>query len=290
MSQINRRPAWLKVRLSGGHTYRTVKELVNRSRLHTVCQSARCPNIGECWARRTATFMILGDLCTRNCRFCAVRTGKPLGVDWEEPFRVARAVQELNLRHAVITSVTRDDLPDGGAEVFARTIREIRSMVPGCSVEVLIPDFQGSPDALQTVIEAKPDILNHNLEVVPRLYPKARPQADYQRSLWVLKTSRQAGLVTKTGIMVGLGETRKELETLFRELAEIPVDILTIGQYLQPTPKHLPVERYYPPEEFQELKQVGEAMGIFHVESGPLVRSSYHADEQIRKLEQAAQR
>lgn len=286
MNHINRRPAWLKVRLSGGRTYRAVKDLVTQSRLHTVCQSARCPNIGECWSRRTATFMILGDLCTRNCRFCAVKTGRPMGVDWEEPFRVAQAVQELKLRHAVITSVTRDDLPDGGAEVFARTIQRIRELVPECSVEVLIPDFKGKEEALQKVLDARPDILNHNLEVVPRLYPRARPQADFQRSLWVLKQSKKAGLITKTGIMVGLGETEEELEALFRTLVTIPVDILTIGQYLQPTPEHLPVEKYYHPEEFQQMKYLGEKLGIMHVESGPLVRSSYHADEQVHKLKE----
>lgn len=286
---IQRRPEWLKVRLAGGKVFREVRELVDTESLHTVCQSARCPNIGDCWSRRTATFMILGDICTRNCRFCAVKTGVPANLDTREAERVARAVQKLRLRHAVITSVNRDDLPDGGAGVFAEVIHRIRYYSPFCSVEVLIPDFEGNAAALDLVFREKPDILNHNLEVVPRLYPKARPQANFERSLAVLKMAKQKNLITKTGIMVGLGETPAELTQLFERLVEIEVDILTIGQYLQPTAGHLPVERFYRPEEFRALKEEGEALGIKHVESGPLVRSSYHADEQVQKIESVSQ-
>ncbi|HFE63681.1 lipoyl synthase [candidate division KSB1 bacterium 4484_188] len=286
---IQRRPEWLKVRLAGGKVFREVRELVETESLHTVCQSARCPNIGDCWSRRTATFMILGDVCTRNCRFCAVKTGVPGAVAPGEAERVARAVKKLRLRHAVITSVNRDDLPDGGAGVFAEVIRQIRRYSPSCSVEVLIPDFEGNTAALDRVFREKPDILNHNLEVVPRLYAKARPQADFERSLAVLELAKKNNLVTKTGIMVGLGETRAELTRLLERLVEIRVDILTIGQYLQPTARHLTVERFYSPEEFLALKQEGEALGLKHVESGPLVRSSYHADEQVQKIESLAQ-
>jgi len=284
-----RRPEWLKVRLAGGRTYSDVRRLVNKEKLHTVCQSARCPNIGDCWSRRTATFMIMGDICTRNCRFCAVQSGHPAGVvDWEEPERLAQAVRQLNLRHAVVTSVTRDDLPDGGAGIFAETIRKIRQYAPGCSVEVLIPDFKGDEDALNKVLEAEPDILNHNLEVVPRLYSGVRSKANFQRSLGILETAKRAGRISKTGIMVGLGESRDEIIDLFARLVQVGLDILTIGQYLQPTPTQLPVEKYYHPDEFRELKETGEAMGIQHVQSGPLVRSSYHADQQMEKLGQPA--
>ncbi len=280
----NRRPEWLKVRLAGGKAYREVNDLVENLNLHTVCRSARCPNVGDCWSRRTATFMILGDVCTRNCRFCAVKTGHPNHVDPREPEKVARAVKALNLRHVVITSVTRDDLPDGGATVFVETINQIRSVHPGCSIEVLIPDFKGDRAALGAVFEARPDILNHNLEVVPRLYPLARAQAVFERSLEMLRQAKQHGLISKTGIMVGLGESREEVTELLKLLADIELDVLTIGQYLQPSRNHLPVVRYYEPEEFQELKKLGELFGIKHVESGPLVRSSYHADEQIERL------
>ncbi len=261
-----------------------VRDLVDDLELHTVCQSARCPNIGDCWSRRTATFMILGNTCTRNCRFCAVASGKPESLDFEEPARVAEAVKRLNLRHAVITSVTRDDLPDGGAAFFRETVERIREVHPGCSVEVLIPDFQGNRQALETVFSARPDILNHNLEVVPRLYPRARPQAEFSRSLQVLQWAKADGLISKTGIMIGLGETWKELLELFSLLAELKLDVLTIGQYLQPTPHHLPVEKFYHPDEFARLKLLGEEAGIALVESGPLVRSSYHADLQVDKL------
>ena len=284
---VQRRPQWLKVRLAGGKVFREVRELIDNDQLHTVCQSARCPNIGDCWSRRTATFMILGDICTRNCKFCAVQTGRPNLPDCKEPVRVAEAVKKLNLRHAVITSVTRDDLEDGGGQIFVQTIREIRKTSPDCSIEVLIPDFSGNLETLEKVFQAKPDILNHNLEVVPRLYPKARAQADFIRSLNILLEAKKRGLISKTGIMVGLGETRDEVIELINKLVEICLDILTIGQYLQPTTSHLPVEKFYSPKEFTEFKRIGESLGIKHVESGPLVRSSYHADAQIDKLASA---
>ncbi|GAB4332024.1 MAG: lipoyl synthase [Calditrichia bacterium] len=284
MNHYKRKPEWLKVRLGGGKAFQNVKQLIDEENLHTVCASARCPNIGDCWSRRTATFMILGDVCTRNCRFCAVKSGKPECTDYEEPARVAAAVAKLKLRHAVITSVTRDDLPDGGASIFAKTIELIRKASKSCSVEVLIPDFGGNLDALQLVLDAEPDILNHNLEVVPRLYPLARAQANFEQSLHILKVAKEAGLISKTGIMIGLDETRDELLSLFERLVAINLDILTIGQYLQPTPTHIPVLKYYSPDEFRELKEIGERMGIGHVESGPLVRSSYHADVQMEKM------
>jgi lipoic acid synthetase len=281
---VQRRPQWLKVRLAGGKVFREVRDLIDKDQLHTVCQSARCPNIGDCWSRRTATFMILGDTCTRNCRFCAVKKGKPGKPDCEEPVKVAQAVKKLNLRHAVITSVNRDDLEDGGGQIFADTIGQISKHSPNCSIEVLIPDFNGNADALEKVFQVKPDILNHNLEVVPRLYPKARALADFNRSLNILLETRQRSLVSKSGIMIGLGESRDEIIDLIKQLVDIQLDILTIGQYLQPTAKHLPVEKFYHPEEFAEFKRLGESLGIKHVESGPLVRSSYHAETQIEKI------
>ena len=284
---VGRRPDWLKIRLASNSAYKAVRELIQDENLHTVCRSARCPNIGDCWSRKTATFMILGDICTRNCTFCAVSKGEVKPVDHEELKRVAAAVEKLKLRHAVITSVTRDDLTHGGSEVFVNTIREIRETSPQCSIEVLIPDFQGNQTALQFVFNARPDILNHNLEVVPRLYPKARPKANFDTSLDILKQAQKAGLVTKTGIMIGVGETRDELWDLFQKLAEIKLHILTIGQYLQPTSKSLKVEQFYQPQDFEAMKQAGEKMGIIHVESGPLVRSSYHADEQISNIKLA---
>ena len=284
---VGRRPDWLKIRLSSNSAYKAVRELVQDKNLHTVCRSAHCPNIGDCWSRKTATFMIIGDICTRNCTFCAVSKGRVKPVDQEEPKRVAAVVQKLGLRHAVITSVTRDDLPNGGSEVFISTIWEIRKTSPQCSIEVLIPDFQGNQTVLQSVFNARPDILNHNLEVVPRLYPKARPKANFDTSLDILKQAQKAGLVTKTGIMIGVGETRDELWDLFQKLAEIKLHILTIGQYLQPTSKSLKVEQFYQPQDFEAMKQAGEKMGIIHVESGPLVRSSYHADEQISNIKLA---
>jgi lipoic acid synthetase len=250
--------------------------------LHTVCEEARCPNIGDCWSRGTATFMILGDTCTRSCGFCAVKTGRPGTLDRGEPARVGLAVQQMGLRHAVVTSVNRDELADGGAEMFAETIRWIRKLSPRTTVEVLIPDFKGDEAALRTVVEARPEILNHNTETVPRLYRRVRPQADYQQSLALLRRAKEMApdRPTKSGVMVGLGETREELRQVFADLAAQRVDILTVGQYLRPTADHLPIERYCEPAEFEEMKREALALGFGHVESGPLVRSSYHAEEQ----------
>jgi lipoic acid synthetase len=279
-----RLPRWFKVEAKTGPRYLAMRELVAAQALHTVCEEARCPNIWDCWNRGTATFMILGDICTRSCGFCAVKGGRPEALDLDEPRRVGEAVHALALRHAVITSVNRDELADGGAAVFAETIRQVRCARPACTIEVLIPDFEGDTAALACVFAARPDILNHNLETVPRLYPRARPQAKYGRSLDVLRAAKAAGLVAKTGIMVGLGELRDEVETLMRDVAATGCEILTIGQYLQPTPRHLPVARFYPPDEFADLKRAGLALGLKHVESGPLVRSSYHAAEQADSL------
>lgn len=276
--QYKRRPHWLKVKGPSGENFHEVRRLVHDSELHTVCKSAHCPNVGECWSRRTATFMILGDTCTRNCRFCAVNSGQPQPVDPDEPRRLARAVKKLNLKYAVITSVTRDDLPDGGAGQFAKVIREINEIVPGCQVEVLIPDFLGSQKALKIVLNAQPTVLNHNLETVPRLYPAVRPAAIYERSLEVLHRAKQAGATTKSGLMVGVGETLDEIRAVMGDLRKIDCDILTIGQYMQPSREHLPIDRFVSPEEFAQLKQDGLEMGFKLVESAPLVRSSYHAD------------
>jgi lipoic acid synthetase len=281
------RPPWLKVRFPAGNGYQRIQELMRAKDLHTVCEEARCPNIGDCWSRGTATFMILGDTCTRSCGFCAVKTGRPGTLDTGEPARVALAVQQMGLRHAVITSVNRDELPDGGAGIFAETIRLTRLMSPETTIEVLIPDFKGDLDALRTVMDERPEILNHNTETVPRLYSTVRPQARYQQSLDVLAAAKRmatASTVTKSGVMVGLGETRDELVQVFADLAAQEVDILTVGQYLQPTPNHLPIDRYYHPDEFAELKEAALELGFRHVESGPLVRSSYHADEQATGL------
>lgn len=285
-----KRPDWLKVRFPSGPNFRELKGLMRTNNLHSVCEEAHCPNIGDCWERRTATFMILGAVCTRSCGFCAVDTGKPPVYDILEPGRVASAVAHLNLRHVVVTSVARDELPDGGAEIFARTIRAIHRKVPGCSVEVLIPDFKGSLDSLRTVVDAEPEILNHNTETIPRLYRRVRPQAKYDRTLELLGRVKELRpeMVTKTGIMVGLGETRAEIARVMRDLREVGCDVLTIGQYLRPSKEHLPLERYYTPAEFAELKEEGLAMGFSHVESGPLVRSSYHADEQVSQLQRRA--
>jgi len=278
--EIRRRhPPWLKVRAPVGDEFFATRRTVKEWKLHTVCEEARCPNIGECWAHGTATFMLLGDVCTRNCGFCAVKHGRPLSVDPEEPRRVAGAVSALGLRHVVITSVDRDDLPDGGASQFARTAEAIKETVPGCSVEVLIPDFQGNEAALRTVLEAPIDVLNHNVETVPRLYRRVRPGARYERSLELLDRAKRIrpDVRTKTGLMLGLGEERPEVVGVLRDLVAIRCDILTLGQYLQPTARHLPVVRYVPPEEFSELRKEALAMGFRYVESGPLVRSSYHA-------------
>lgn len=276
-----RRPHWLKVNLSGGKEYKDVHTLVKDKKLHTVCESARCPNIGECWQRRTATFMILGDICTRSCRFCNIKVGKPKEYDMEEPQRVADAVKELNLKHAVITSVARDDLCDGGAFIFAETTRKIREINPGCAIELLIPDFKGDLEDLDTVLDAEPDILNHNLETVERLQKPFRVQASYERSLKILNHAKQRNFITKSGIMVGAGETKGEIIQTLKDLRNIDCNILTIGQYLPPTKMHYPLDRFYHPDEFAELKRVALDLGFTHVESGPLVRSSYHADEQV---------
>jgi lipoic acid synthetase len=256
---------------------------MREQRLNTICEEALCPNIGECWENRTATFLILGEVCTRNCGFCSVTTGRPTGLDLDEPRRLAEAVERIGLRHIVITSVTRDDLPDGGAGIFAETIRQRRERVPGCGIEVLTPDFQGNWDALKTVMDARPDIFNHNMETVPRLYNRVRPKAVYSQSLELLKRAKDLApeVVSKSGLMVGLGEEREELLDVFADLRASDVDVLTVGQYMRPTMKHLPIERYVPPEEFADLKAVANDLGFLHVESGPLVRSSYHAHEQV---------
>jgi len=282
--KVKRKPSWLKVRLPQGKSYVDVRNLVDSKKLHTVCESARCPNMGECWNRRTATFMILGNICTRNCRFCAVKTGKPTELDTQEPHRVAEAVKKLNLRYAVITSVNRDELKDGGAAIFAETIHQIRNKVPGCRIEVLTPDFNGEEDALDIVLDANPDIFNHNVETIPMLYQTVRPQAKYERSLYVLDYMKRQGATTKSGLMVGIGEQPEEVINVMIDLRRISVDILTIGQYLQPTPDHLPIDRYVEPSEFDGYKDEGLKMGFTHVESGPLVRSSYHADEQANPI------
>ena len=287
-SRRTRRPAWLKVRLPAGDNYFALKRLMRGQALHTVCESARCPNIGECWMHRTATFMILGELCTRRCGFCAVPKGRPVGrVDWREPERVAEAAVRMGLKYAVVTSVDRDDLKDGGAAIFAQTIEALRRRIPGCKVELLIPDFRGSDEALEVVLRARPDVLNHNVETVPRLYSAARRGAQYERSLRLLRRSRGIAptIPTKSGLMVGLGETLEEVCAVLRDLAAAGVDIVTIGQYLRPSREQLPVARFYTPDEFAALKQEGLGLGIRHVESGPLVRSSYHADEQTTSLE-----
>lgn len=278
-----RRPEWLRAPAPSGSNYRELKALVDRLKLHTVCESAACPNVGECWNHRTATFMILGNVCTRRCGFCAVQKGAPLPVDYDEPRRVAEAVAALGLRYAVITSVNRDDRKDGGAELFALTIRAIRRRVPGCKVEVLIPDFQGSHDALAIVMEAAPDVLNHNIETVPRLYRQVRLGARYERSLDLLAHAKQISphTPTKSGLMVGLGETPEEVLHVMRDLRAHRVDILTVGQYLRPSPRHLPVARFVTPDEFAFYRRTGYEMGFSHVESGPLVRSSYHAAEAV---------
>ena len=278
------RPPWLKVRFPAGENYERLRVLMRDQELHTVCEEAHCPNIGDCWNRGTATFMILGDTCTRSCGFCAVKTGRPGTVDLGEPRRVALAIQRMGLRHAVITSVNRDELADGGSNIFAETIRWTRKLSPEVTIEVLIPDFKGVWSALQNVLDAHPEILNHNTETVPRLYSTVRPQGNYQRSLELFRQARQMdpGALTKSGLMVGLGETEAELIAVFRDLRDVGVEILTVGQYLRPSPDHLPVVRYWTPEEFASLKQTALALGFRHVESGPLVRSSYHAEEQVR--------
>jgi lipoic acid synthetase len=280
-----RKPEWLKVRAGGGLQYASVKHAVQERGLHTVCQEARCPNIGECWGHGTATFMILGDICTRGCRYCAVDKGLPTELDLDEPAKLADAVVEIGLSYVVITSVDRDDLSDGGASIFAGSIRAIRERSPGTEIEVLIPDFQGNADALRAVLDARPDVLNHNVETVPRLYRRARGGGVYATTLELLSRARtwSPGMVTKTGMMLGLGEETAEVLAVMRDLVERQVDILTLGQYLRPTEWHLPVDRFVHPDEFAELARLGEAMGFAHVEAGPLVRSSYRADRQLMR-------
>jgi lipoic acid synthetase len=281
-----RRPEWLKVKLPTSEGYFDLKRLAREKNLHTVCEEARCPNISECWGKRTATFMILGDVCTRACRFCAVKTGLPGEYDLNEPRRVAEAVRTLGIKHAVITSVDRDDLEDQGAFVFAETIRQIRAVMPHTKIEVLTPDFRGSTDCLRTVLDAAPDVFAHNVETVPSLYRSIRPGARFSWSTRLLTEAKRFApdILTKTSLMLGLGETRKELIDVMKEVQFIRVDILTLGQYLQPTRDHAPVQKFYSPEEFQKLKAIGESLGIAHVEAGPLVRSSYHAETQVAAL------
>lgn len=282
-AQAQRRlPEWLKVKAPGGRNYLELRQVIKGTGLHTVCEEARCPNIGECWDRKTATFMVLGDICTRACSYCAVDTGKPLAVDVLEPARLAETVVQLGLRYVVITSVDRDDLPDGGASIFAQCVSLIHNRLPNCKVEVLIPDFQGDWEALASVMDAGPETLNHNIETVRRVFPKVRHKGVYELSLELLARAKEldANAVTKSGMMVGLGETWDEILETMRDLRAVDCDLLTIGQYLRPSPKHAPLARWYTPDEFGELRDEGHAMGFKHVASGPLVRSSYHADEQ----------
>jgi lipoyl synthase len=283
---IGKKPDWFKVRRNHGANYIELKQIMRSRGLHTVCEEARCPNIYECWNKRTATFMILGDRCSRACRFCSVAWGRPNTVDESEPSKVADAVEQMGLKFAVVTSVNRDELPDGGAWIFAETIREIRERMRDCGIEVLTPDFMGNWDALQTVLDARPDVLNHNVETVPRLYRPVQPWSDYERSLEFFSEARKRDpqMITKSGVMVGLGESMDEVVDVMRDLRERDVDILTIGQYLPPSKRHYPLNRYYTPEEFEELKEMGYKLGFGHVESGPMVRSSYHAGDQLEGL------
>ena len=278
-----RLPPWFKVPMPGWANYIDVQNLLQQSELHTVCEEAHCPNIGECWDNRSAAFMVLGDICTRACRYCAVRTGRPLAVDLEEPQRLARTVERLRLRYCVVTSVDRDDLPDGGAFIFAQCVYEIRQRLPECQIEVLIPDFQGSRPALNTVMRAAPDLLNHNIETVERVFRSVRPKGDYHQSLELLDRARETSpnAVTKSGMMLGLGEEWNEIVQTMKDLRSVDCDLLTIGQYLRPSPKHVSLEKFYTPQEFDELRREGERLGFRHVASGPLVRSSYHAEEQF---------
>ncbi len=277
-----RLPPWFKVDARTSPNYLEIKQIVERLKLHTICEEARCPNRWECWNARTATFLILGDICTRRCHYCSVETGRPLAVDREEPKRIAEAIEALGLRHAVITSVNRDELEDGGAEVFAETIRQTRRLSPNCTIEVLIPDFEGRDAALAAVCAERPQILNHNIETVQRLFPVLRPQGKYHRSIELLDKAKRQGMITKSGLILGMGETLDEAREVMRDLRSVGCDIITIGQYLQPTREHLPVTRYYDPSEFADLKEEGIALGFTHIESGPLVRSSYHAELQAK--------
>jgi lipoic acid synthetase len=285
-SPEGRRPEWIRVRAPSGETYEWLRGLMRSKSLHTVCEEAHCPNVGECWGAGTATFLMMGDVCTRSCGFCDIATGRPSPLDWAEPERVAQAVKAMNLRHAVITSVNRDERADGGAPIFAMVIRRIRELQPECSIEVLVPDFKGSLDALRVVVEARPEILNHNVETVPRLFRQVQPQDRYEWAQATLSNAKHLApeVLTKSGIMVGLGETFDEVQATMRDLRTWGVEILTIGQYLQPSRKHLPIDRYYTPDEFAELKRHGLDLGFRWVESGPLVRSSYHAEQQVRAL------
>jgi lipoic acid synthetase len=281
-----RRPDWIRVRAPSGETVEWLRQMMRSKALHTVCEEAMCPNLGECWGAGTATFLMMGDTCTRSCGFCDIKTGRAAPLDWLEPERVARAVQAMNLRHAVITSVNRDERPDGGAPIFAMVIRRIRELHPGCSIEVLIPDFKGSLDALRIVVDARPEILNHNVETVPRLFRKVQPQDRYEWAAATLSNAKRLDpeVLTKSGIMLGLGETLDEVQAVMRDLRDWGVEILTLGQYLQPSKQHLPIERYVTPDEFAELKRFGLEIGFRWVEAGPLVRSSYHAEQQVLAL------
>ena len=282
MTTQRKLPEWLKVKMPSGSKYENLKKLMGDQMLHTVCEEARCPNIGDCWERETATYMILGDTCTRACTYCAVKTGSPTGLDLEEPIRLAKTVQTLGLRYAVITSVNRDDLPDGGAFIFGQCIRQIKKLSPSCKVEVLTPDFEGNWDSLKTVLDSEPDTFNHNIETVRRIFPKVRAKGNYELSIELLHKAKeiQADLITKSGIMVGLGETKDEIIRTMKDLRAVDCNLLTIGQYLRPSTKHTPILKWYTPKEFKELEEIGLSLGFSHVASGPLVRSSYHADEQ----------
>ena len=282
MTTQRKLPEWLKVKMPSGSKYENLKKLMGDQMLHTVCEEARCPNIGDCWERETATYMILGDTCTRACTYCAVKTGTPTGLDLEEPIRLAITVQTLGLRYAVITSVNRDDLPDGGAFIFGQCIRQVKKLSPSCKVEVLTPDFEGNWDSLKTVLDSGPDTFNHNIETVRRIFPKVRAKGNYELSIELLHKAKeiQANLITKSGIMVGLGETKEEIIRTMKDLRAVDCNLLTIGQYLRPSTKHTPILKWYTPKEFKELEEIGLSLGFSHVASGPLVRSSYHADEQ----------
>ncbi len=282
MTTQRKLPEWLKVKMPSGSKYENLKKLMGDQMLHTVCEEARCPNIGDCWERETATYMILGDTCTRACTYCAVKTGSPSGLDLEEPIRLAKTVQTLGLKYAVITSVNRDDLPDGGAFIFGQCISQIKKLSPSCKVEVLTPDFEGNWDSLKTVLDSEPDTFNHNIETVRRIFPKVRAKGNYELSLELLHKAKeiQVNLITKSGIMVGLGETKDEIIRTMKDLRAVDCNLLTIGQYLRPSTKHTPILKWYTPKEFKELEEIGLSLGFSHVASGPLVRSSYHADEQ----------
>jgi lipoic acid synthetase len=281
-STTQRRPDWLRVKLPSGQKFKEVLDTINEHKLNTVCSEARCPNMGECWGAGTATFMLLGDVCTRSCAFCAIKTGRPpQDLDWDEPNRVADAARKMQLKHVVLTSINRDDRKDGGAPIFAATHTELRRVILGVTIESLIPDFKGDWETLQIVLDTPPDVLSHNLETVPALYRRVRPQAKYERSLELLLRTKEAGIRSKTGIMVGLGETREQVIELMQDCADHKVDVLTIGQYMQPTKMHHPVKEWVHPDQFAEYKEIGERLGIEHVESGPLVRSSYHAERHV---------